>query len=127
MEHKRADLENYLKRFFDEFSQTNALVFQDLKKSIQENERNMLMHMDAFKNTAVKYFNESPPEKNRQLIKSEHDIKQAKLSQMPNIKPISFTKKQFDELNETTKGFIALQMEKSLKINNLLNEVNKLN
>lgn len=126
MERRKTDLESYLIKFFDNFSESNSKVFSDLKRTIQENESNMMMHMESIKNNVAKYFNEAPPEKDNRLIRFEYDQARAQLHGVERLKPVRMTKKDFEELNEETKGFMKLQMDKVGKIHKLFSAIHNL-
>lgn len=125
MENKKLEIENYVRKFFDDFSQMGSNVFSDLKKSIQENEASMIHHMELIKNNVSHYFNEAPPEKDRFSIKKEYDERNA-IIEKSRPRPIKFTKQQFEEMDKSSNGFFSLQMDKINAFNKFYGELNKI-
>lgn len=125
MENKKLEIENYIRKFFDDFSQIDSNVFSDLKRSIQENEASMISHMESIKNNISKYFNESPPEKDKSIIKKDFEKRNSDL-QRSRSNPIKLTKQQFDEMDKSSNGFFSLQRDRIYNLNKFYGELEKI-
>lgn len=129
MERKKKEIEVYIRNFFDEFSEIDSKVFSDLKKSIQENEANMILSMEAIKSNVSKYFNESPPEKDKNIIRNDYERNNFLKNNFENkqkIRPIKLTKEEFEEMDKATNGMMSLQMDKIRTLNNFYGELEKI-
>ncbi len=125
MENKKIEIENYIRKFFDDFSQMDSNVFSDLKKSIQENESSMIYHMELIKNDVSKYFNEAPPEKNKILIKKAYEERKAILEKS-KPRQIKITKQQYEDMDKASNGFFSLKMDKFNTLNKFYGELQKI-
>lgn len=125
MENKKIELENYIRKFFDDFSQIDSKVFSDLKKSIHENEASMIYHMELIKNNVSNYFNEAPPEKDKFIIKKAYEERNAILEKS-RPRPIKITKEQFEEMDKSSNGFFSLQMDRVKTLKKFYSEIEKI-
>jgi len=125
MENKKLEIENYIRKFFDDFSQIDSNIFSDLKKSIQENETSMIFHMETIKNNVSKYFNEAPPEKDKFIIRNEYE-KRNSITEKSRPNPIKLSKQQFEEIDKSSNGFFSLQIDKVNTFNKFYSELKKI-
>lgn len=125
MENKKLEIENYVRKFFDDFSMIDANVFSDLKKSIQENESNMIFSMESIKNNVSRYFNESPPELVKNTLKNQNEQKLG--SKNPLLpQPNKITRHKFEEIYKSQEYPLLLQVHKIKTIDHLFQEMNKI-
>ena len=124
MDNKRRELENYVRKFFDDFSEIGSKVFGDLKKGFQENEENMIVHMEKIKTNVSKYFNEAPPEKDKMIISQEESKRNILRKGKYPIK--RYSKEQIEEMDKKSGGLVKLKIEKGMEMGKFYNEVNRI-
>jgi len=121
MDNKRRDIVNDVRSFFDNFSNMDAQVFSDLRQMVQESQMNFIGHMETLKGNVSKYFNEGPPEKDRNLIRKnfeEDDIRKKNAVRMMKV-----PREQIEKMDMESGGFYSLQFEKMHKMNKLKREL----
>ncbi len=126
MEKKKKEIDIYIRNFFDEFSEIDSKVFSDLKNSIHENEANMINSMESIKSNVSKYFGETQPGKDNNMINHQYQFynnENNKKETKNQIHPIKLSKEKFDEIDKATNGMMSIQINKQDTLNNLFGEL----
>jgi len=121
MENKRKEITNDVRDFFDKFSNMDAHVFSDLRQSVQESQVNFIGHMEHLKENVSKYFNEGPPEKDKNLIR--RDFEEDTYRKRNAVKMMKMPRQEMEKMDMATGGFYSLQYDKMRNINKFKKEL----